>query len=343
MAPQGDSMNEAKNYPPIRIGILGAAKIAPQAVIHPARQIDDAEVVAVAARSIERAQEFAGLHDIPRSFGSYAELLADQDIDAIYIPLPNALHGDWTIRSLQAGKAVLCEKPAAANAQEAAQVAKVVEGTGQLMMEAYHWRYHALAARMREILDSGEIGKLRRVSVSMCFPLLSPGDIRWQWPLAGGALMDCCYTVNIARFLARSEPTVVSASCKTRGVNIDRYMQAELRFESGVSGRIEVSMFSSKLLKLKACVMGNKGEMQVLNPVLPQMYNRLSVRTAQAKRREKIGGDSSYLAQLKMFVRAQRGEIAVPSDAADAVRNMQVIDAIYRKAGLPPRVPFSSH
>lgn len=325
----------------IRIGILGAARIAPAAIIKPAREVEGTQVVALAARNPQRAAEFARKHGIAKVYDTYEDLLADPDIDAVYIPLPNGLHGEWTIKAMRAGKHVLCEKPSAANAEEAEEVARVAAETRQVMMEAYHWRYHALATRMREIIDSGEIGNLRHVSMSMCFPLLPAGDIRWQWSLAGGALMDCCYTVNILRFLAGSEPQVISASSRARGPKIDRYMRADLMFGDGVSGSIEASMLSSSLLKLKAVAVGDKGEMHVLNPVLPQLFHRLTVKTGNQSRKEKVQGEASYTAQLRVFAKAVREDTPVPSDAADAIRNMQVIDAIYAKAGLPRRLPSS--
>src|SRR5205823_10308096 len=133
---------------------------------------------------------------------SYEALLNDPDIDAVYIPLPNGLHAKWTIAALEAGKHVLCEKPFAANAAEAQRAADAASGTGLEVMEAFHWRYHPLAARARDIIASGELGAIRRIDAAMCFPLFKRGDIRWRWDLAGGALMDAgCYPIHIVRSL----------------------------------------------------------------------------------------------------------------------------------------------
>src|SRR5262249_55558375 len=147
-----------------------------------------------------RAKEFAARHRIPRSYGGYPELLADPDVDAVYIPLPNGLHGRWTLAALAAGKHVLCEKPFTANAGEALRVAEAAARTDQVVMEAFHYRYHPLAARMAAIVSSGELGTLREIRTAVCFPLPRFGDIRYQWDLAGGALMDAgCYAVHMAR------------------------------------------------------------------------------------------------------------------------------------------------
>ena len=138
---------------------------------------------------------------------SYAALLADPDIDAIYNPLPNGLHAEWTIAALEAGKHVLCEKPFTANAKEAEDVAAVATRTGLVVMEAFHYRYHPLAQRMREIVESGELGTIRRVETALCFPLPKFSDIRYQYDLAGGATMDVgTYTVHMARLLGARSP-----------------------------------------------------------------------------------------------------------------------------------------
>src|SRR5262245_6154694 len=140
---------------PLRIGILGAARIAPMALVRPARDVPEARVLAVAARDRQRAERFAQRHGIPRVHPSYQALLDDPEIDAVYIPLPNGLHCEWSVRALEAGKHVLCEKPIASNAVEATRMAEVAVKTGHVLVEAFHWRCHPLATRMREVLRSG--------------------------------------------------------------------------------------------------------------------------------------------------------------------------------------------
>src|SRR5262249_10525322 len=157
---------------------------------------------AVAARDPVRARRFAARHGIPRVHETYEALLGDSEIDAVYNPLPNALHATWSIRALEAGEHGLCEEPFAANAGAAGAMAAAASRTGRVLMEAFHYRYHPLFARARSILDAGEIGRVTHLEANFCIPLPFPNDIRWRADLAGGALMDTgCYTVSLLRHL----------------------------------------------------------------------------------------------------------------------------------------------
>lgn len=322
----------------VRIGILGAARIAPPALVQPARVLDGVQVVAIAARDRQRAASFAAKHGIATVHDSYDALLADPAIDAIYNPLPNGLHGRWTIAALRAGKHVLCEKPFTANADEAESVAEVARASGLVVMEAFHYRYHGLTARMLEILASRELGDVRHIDTWLCFPL-PVADIRWQLDLAGGALMDAgCYAVHLLRTLAGAEPTVRTARAKLKSPQVDRYLTAELEFADGRTGTITASMLSARLLGIGARVVGSAGTMQVFNPILPQVYHSLRITTAAGKRTERVARKpSSYLAQLTAFRDAVLHGTPFPTHVDDAVANMRVIDACYRAAGLAPR------
>ncbi len=322
----------------LRIGMLGAARIAPMALIRPARQLPEAELTAVAARDEARARKFAARHRIPRVHASYDALLADPQIDAVYNPLPNGLHCEWTIRALEAGKHVLCEKPLASNADEAVRMAEAAKKAGRVLGEAFHWRYHPLAARMKEIVDGGALGKIQHVEASLCIPFLLPGDIRYRYDLAGGATMDTgCYAISIVRFLAGAEPEVTSARARLSSSEVDRWMQADLRFPDGRSGRITCALASSTLFKIDAQVVGDLGRMSVFNPIGPHYYHHIKVRTAQGTTRERVRGDATYTHQLRAFVEAVRGGAPMPTDADHGVANMRVIDAVYEKAGLRRR------
>jgi len=325
------------NDTPLRLGVLGAAKITPMALVRPARQVPEVAIAAVAARDRARADAFARRHGIPKVHKSYADLLADEAIDAIYNPLPNGLHAEWSIRALEAGKHVLCEKPIASNAVEATRMAEAAQRTGRVLTEAFHWRYHPLAARMREVVQT-ELGEIRHIEAMLCFPLPFFNDIRYSWALAGGAMMDAgCYTVNMVRWLAGAEPEVVSARARLARPNVDRYMRAELRFPDGRTARVTASLFSAQLLAIKAWVQGSGGEMHVFNPLAPHFYHSLKVAKPGKTTRERIKGDATYTYQLRAFAEHVRGGVPMSSDAHDAIANMSVIDAIYRAAGLPPR------
>jgi predicted dehydrogenase len=322
----------------VRIGILGAARIAPAAVIKPARNIGGAEVRAVAARDRGRAERFASKHGIPMVHESYAALLADPEIDAVYNPLPNGLHAEWTIAALDAGKHVLCEKPFTANANEAEEVAAAATRTGLVVMEAFHYRYHPLAQRMREIVESGELGRTQRVETALCFPLPKFSDIRYQYDLAGGATMDVgTYTVHIARLLGCEEPVVRSAKAKLHTADVDRAMRAELAFPSGHTGRVTCSMWSSWVVQTYARVIGDRGELHVINPTNPQMWHRLRVRAGDNTRTERLSRRPTYEYQLEAFCAAVLRSEPTLTPPADSIANMRVLDAIYIAAGMTPR------
>lgn len=325
---------------PVRIGIVGAARIAPMALIKPARACDDVSVAAVAARDVARARDFAKKHGIDTAYGSYDELIADPDLDAVYIPLPNGLHGRWIRAAIDAGKHVLCEKPFTANEAEAVDIAERAATSDRVVMEAFHYRYHPLALRVEEIVASGELGKLQHVETAMCFPLPKFSDIRYNYALAGGATMDGgCYAIHMARIFGGGTPEVVSAQAKLRDGQVDRAMTAELRYPAGHTGRMRCSMWSTSLVEMSARVIGEDGELRVLNPVLPQLYHRLTVRSANGKRVERFPRRASYSYQLDAFAGAVlRGE-PVKTTPQDAVENMRVIDTVYRAAGLPLREP----
>jgi len=323
----------------LRVGILGAARIAPIALIVPARTEVEVEVACVAARDPLRAEAFARKHKIPGVAASYDELLADDTLQAIYNPLPNSMHAAWTVRALEAGKHVLCEKPFTSNEEEAQRVAAVADRTGLVAMEAFHWRYHPLAARMRAIVAGGELGAVKHIETSMCIPLPLPGDIRYRLDLGGGATMDTgCYAISMLRHLAGAEPTVERAEARLSSPGVDRWMRAEMRFADGRTGAITCSLWSSTLLSIKARVEGELGTMDVRNPVAPQFYHRLTVTTkAGDVRQERLAKVTTYACQLRAFAGAVlRGE-AIPTGPDDAVKNMRVIDAVYRAAGLPRR------
>lgn len=321
----------------MRIGILGAARIAPKALIKPAKKNSDVVVAAVAARDVSRAQAFAAKHGIARVHDCYEALIADPDLDAVYNPLPNALHGKWTRAALAASKHVLCEKPFTANAAEAREIAEVAARSDRVVMEAFHYRYHPFALRVEEILASGELGTLQHVEATVCFWLPKFSDIRYDYSLGGGALMDVgCYAVDIVRTFGGSTPKVVSAQSKLHHANLDRAMTAELRFPGGHTGRVHCSMWSSDLPRFTAKVVGDRGELR-LNPLIP--FQRFSVRSVNAKRVERFPSRPTYAYQLDAFVAAVLNGEPVKTGPQDAVENMTVIDAIYRAAGLPLRQP----
>ncbi|MDX6388880.1 MAG: hypothetical protein QOD85_2682, partial [Gaiellaceae bacterium] len=187
---------------PVRWGILSTARIN-HAVLEPARVTDKAEVIAVASRAAARAKDYAAEHGVERAYGSYEELLADPDVEAVYNSLPNSLHVDWSIRALEAGKHVLVEKPFSRHPAEVERAFAVAEKAGLLVMEAFMYRHHPQTRKLEEVVSSGAIGELRQLRSTFSFTLDKPDDIRWRPELDGGALMDLgCYCVSAFRLLA---------------------------------------------------------------------------------------------------------------------------------------------
>lgn len=326
---------------PLTIGILGAARIAPNALIRPTQQLANVQAYGVAARNPARARQFARRHGVARVYESYAELLADPNIEAIYNPLPNSLHHQWSIEALRAGKHVLCEKPFASNADEAEEMATVAAESGLVLMEAFHNLYHPLLIRAKSLIKSGAIGPLRHVEAHFCIPLLRLNDIRYDFALAGGATMDLgCYTIRLLRYLTDAEPEVTSARAHLSAPQVDRYMEAGFVFPNSageLSGRMTCSFFSRKLLHIAATARGEEGEIRLINPVLPHLFNRLSVHTGGRTHTESISGETTYVYQLRAFADAVRGKAPILTSAQDAVANMRVIDAVYEAAGLKRR------
>jgi predicted dehydrogenase len=319
----------------LRIGVLGAARITPSALIKPAAAVPEVEVAGVAARDPARAAAFATKHGLAKSFSSYAELLADDSIPAVYLPLPNGLHAEWTLRAIDAGKHVLCEKPMTANAAEAAEVARAAVAAGVVVTEAFHYRYHPLMARVLQLVR--QLGELRHVEARMCFPLPGSKDIRYDYALGGGAMMDAgCYAVHAIRTMAGQEPEVVAARAKLKAPQVDRLMVTDYAFPRGATGRTTASLWSRTVLGLSAKVVGERGALRIFNFVAPQFYHRLSIDLDGRTSHERVPGETSYIHQLRGFASAVAGgENLTP--ASDAVNTMRLIDESYRKAGLKPR------
>ncbi|HEX6355190.1 Gfo/Idh/MocA family oxidoreductase [Actinophytocola sp.] len=324
----------------MRIGILGAARIAPAAVVKPARVVDGVEIAAVAARDRGRASAFAARHGVPTVHDSYADLVADPSLDAVYVPLPNGLHAQWTLAAIEAGKHVLCEKPFTANAAQARVVADAAAETDLVVMEAFHYRYHPLANRMHEVVHSGELGRVRRVETALCFPLPVFSNIRYNYDLAGGALMDAgCYAVHCLRLLSPAEPTVTAAKAVSLGRDrrIDRAMTADFDLGDGATGRATASMWSRTLLRIQARVVGDNGTLAVNNFVGPHVWTRFTVTTAGTRRREQFSREATYVHQLRAFAAATKGEPTNLTPPSDSIATMSLIDDIYTTAGLPLR------
>lgn len=318
----------------LRIGTLGAARITPAALLAPAAELDHIEVVAVAAREHSRAVAFAQAHGIAKAYGSYDELLADEQIDAVYNPLPNSAHGELSMRALRAGKHVLCEKPIALNAPEARRMVSLADELGLVLMEAFHWRYHPAAARCIEVAK--RLGHLERGESAFMGRIADEGDIRLQLALGGGATMDLgCYCIHALRVVSGEEPEVVSATALERPSGVDLTMDAELRFPCGLDARVRCSFDGPDQPVWYLVLESSKGRMRMENPFLPQYGNRLIAEFSDGTSiDEELPRRTSYRYQLEAFERAVCGDEIPLTGGSDAVANMVVIDAVYAASGL---------
>jgi predicted dehydrogenase len=331
---------------PLRFGVLGAARIAPKALIAPISKIDSAVVTRVAARDKSRAAAFAAENGIPEVSESYEALVGADDVDVVYNPLPMHLHKDWTIAALRAGKHVLCEKPFASNAAEAAEMIRVAEETGQILGEAFHHWYHPMFQQVLRLIEQGTIGEVTRAegyfNISIPEEFGGRPDIRWDYDASGGSLMDLgCYPTIWVRHavqasFAGEEPTVVSASATERPPKIDADMAAELSFASGATARVESSMIQSDG-DVRLEITGTAGSITAINPLAPQNGNTLTVRTATGESSGPIEAGSTYEHMCRAFV--DHVQIGTPffTSGAESVANMAAIDAMYQAAGLPLR------
>lgn len=326
----------------VHLGIVAASRIADSAVIGPVATVDGVEVVAVAARDADRATAAAERWNIPASFASYADLVASPSVDAVYIGTPAAMHRQWAVAAIEAGKHVLCEKPFASNADDAARIADAAAASDVVVMEAYHWRYHPSVAHIRSVLDSGVLGGVVRVEATFDLPdgAIPHDDIRWDLSLGGGATMDLgCYPIQWARFAAGPDLEVVSAEAVCPVAGIDGSLRAELRWPSGVTGSISSSMMGpgdSVVAFLR--VVGSDGTMTVRNPLAPQHGGAsTTVETATGVSVHDADSSSTYVHQMVAFRDAIVDGAPFPTTPRDGVATMEIIDACYRAAGLEPR------
>jgi predicted dehydrogenase len=330
---------------PLRLGVLGAARISENAIVTPAR-LTGARLVAVAARDRRRAEAFATAHGVERVLDSYAEVIADPEVEAVYNPLANGLHAPWNLAAIAAGKHVLSEKPFASNAAEAVEVRDAGKLAQVAVVDGFHYLYHPVTKRLHALLASGELGDLRRVEATMTIPAPAPEDPRWSFELAGGALMDLgCYSLHAHRALAPwagGEPSLVSARAgeRTGLPEVDEWLDAELVFPSGVTGLARCNMAGDET-EMTYRIIGTRGSAEATNFVLPHLDDRVLVTTPDGTRVEHLGTRSSYTYQLEAFTAHIRTGTPMPTDSDDAVETMRLIDECYRAVGLElrPRRP----
>lgn len=324
---------------PVRWGVLSTAKIGIEKVIPALVGSRLSQATAIASRDPDRAAEIAEGLGIDKSYGSYADLLADPDIEAVYIPLPNHMHLEWTLAAAAAGKHVLCEKPLAMTSQDARTMGEACDRAGVLLMEAFMYRLHPLWAELKRMVDEGSIGELRAIQTVFSYFNDDPKNIRNIPEVGGGALYDIgCYAINASRFLFGAEPTTVKGSIhRDETLGTDIVTAGLLDFD----GRLATFICSTQMEPdQRVDVYGTEGQLTVEIPfnIPPDRATRI-LRFAGGDapidphvESHEIAAADPYTVQADAFSRAIRQDIAVPTPVEDAVANLEVIEAIFADA-----------
>jgi xylose dehydrogenase (NAD/NADP) len=314
---------------PVRWGVLSTAAINKK-LLAGARESDAVEVVAVGSRDGERARAFAERHGIPRAHGSYEALLEDPDVEAVYVPLPNALHHPWTLKALAAGKHVLCEKPYSRRPAEVLEAFAAAESAGLVLSEAFMYRYHPQIRRLAALVREGAIGELRMIAAAFTHPCEDPDDVRLRADLDGGGLMDVgSYCVSAARLLA-GEPVSVTAQQTLGPSGVDVRMAGTLSFSGGALAHFDCGFHVPDRSSLE--VVGSEGAIRVSDP---WHCAEPGLELTRGGRAETIPVEhaSSYRLELEAVGAAVRGSAEpVPLGREDALGQARTIAALYRAA-----------
>jgi len=321
----------------LRWGILGCAAIAKRAVIPGIRASRNGEAVAIASRDHGKARRTAEEFDIPKAYGSYEELLADETIEAVYIPLPNHLHMEWTIRAIQSGKHVLCEKPLALTAIEAEAMRLAADSAGVQLAEAFMYRYNPRNERIKEVLRSGEIGEIRGIHGTLTFNSTGDRDnFRFQRDWGGGSLYDIgCYPISAARFFLEQEPeaATVHALFSEEHGGVDMMASGLIEFQGGVALTFDCAMWAAFRDTLE--ILGSEGRIY-MSPAFGG--NDFTVWTKDGSRSVKTPEVNQYALQAERFADSVFGNALPLFPPSDAVHNMRVIDACLKSARERARV-----
>jgi predicted dehydrogenase len=317
----------------LRWGVLSTANIGRVAVCPAIQASHNGRLVAVASRDAERAREYAREADIPRHHASYEALLDDEGVDAVYIPLPNAMHRVWTIRAAERGKHVLCEKPLAPTAAECREMADAARSAGVLLMEAFMYRFHPRTEAVLGAVRAGDVGEVRSVRSTFTFRLRRENDVRLDPELGGGALLDVgCYCVNASRTLAGAEPVEVQALATWTERGVDAELAGMLRFDSGLVAHFDCALTLERREHLE--IGGTEGTLVVPFAFLPgtgdATWNEMRGRQGDVERR--VPGADEYRLMVAHFAEAALSGAAVRYGPDEAERNMRAIEALYASA-----------
>ncbi|WP_322412202.1 Gfo/Idh/MocA family oxidoreductase [Microbacterium invictum] len=326
---------------PLRVGIFGSGGIAERAMAEPAASIDGVEVVAVGSRDPERARAFADRFGIAAA-GSYADVMANPEVDLIYVALPPAVHAEWATAALRAGTHVLCEKPLSANGADARRIAEAADEAGRAAFVGFHYRLHSFTRRLLEVLASGVLGEIEDIEVDFSIPhfVVKPGNIRLDGDLGGGAVMDVgCYAIDLLR-AAWGDAEVVSSMARRYDADprVDLETDFVLAFDRGGTARVRASFLGDDEGRMHLHVVGSTATLHATSVIVPQWGATLCVTADDDILIDEKADvtESSYAAQLRHLVETLPDGPS-PFRAADAVRTMELVDDVYRAAGLHPR------
>jgi len=313
---------------PVRWGILSTARIN-GLFLDGAAPLDDVDVIAVGSRDRERGAAFADEYGIERVHDSYDALLADPDVEAVYIPLPNSLHVEWTLRALEQGKHVLCEKPLSRHLEQVERAFDAADRAGLLLMEAFMYRHNPQTRKLQELVADGAIGNLRVIRAAFSFNARDPANIRLSRALDGGALMDVgCYCISGTRLLA-GEPERVYAEQALGGDGVDVVIAATLRFAGDVIGHFDAGLALTARDELE--VVGEDGSLFLDDPWHARTPV-IELRGEDGVQRIELPPANSYGLEAENFSRAVRGEAEPLLGRADAIGQARTIEALYRSA-----------
>ncbi len=307
-------------------GILGTANIS-RAIIDAMKLTENGVVHAIASRDAKRAGEWQHLYGIEKAYGSYIELLDCGKIDAVYIPLPNSMHAEWCLKAIDKGIPVLCEKPFALNAGQAAECAKASDKTGVPVAEAFMYRFHPLYQKVIESVSQNKIGELSTIFSRFTFMLDEPGTITANPRLGGGALMDVgCYCVNVSRLITGAEPLKSSAFAVCG--KVDETMTGMLEFPGGILAHFETSI--NNFERHYTEIAGSEGSIIIESPWFPgEKEASFIIRTNSGDEIVTTPGANCYVLELEDFMDAVTNKRPPRWGMDDAVKNMMVIDALY--------------
>ena len=325
----------------LRFGILGCARIARRGMIAGIQDAPSAELVAIASRDAAAASAWAAEFAIPRHYASYAALLADRDIDAVYIPLPNQLHREWTQAAAAAGKHVLCEKPLGLDYADAQAIAQGCAQSGVILMEAFMWRHHPRVEHARRMVAAGELGDLQLIKMDFSFDI-DRSDWRLDPRQGGGALFDLgCYGINAARLFTGAEPLEVQCRSRFHDAGADMTSAILLRFPGDVLAALDASFTAPYRNRIE--LVGSKGALEFPGGVLPPPESELIFRTDAGAQPITFPRAQQYAAQVEAFCASvAAGRLLSPAE--DGLANMQVLDAALQSArslDLPSKGPTS--